>query len=235
MIKTATNRCPDTGITTISLAGELSQSGAETARSVIATAVTECPTAVLVDLSRVSDDDASVLKVFPAITYEAQSTWGVPVLLCEAGPRLSSDFDAVRGGVALYEHRANAVRAVRAYVPRWVTGWFPPVVESAAGARALTADACARWGLMHLRDTAQLVASELAANAVVHARTEFETITAYTGRYLRIAVRDGSPDTVVAAGDGRGLRFVEAVGTRWGVTGVPDGKIVWTLLRAHRW
>jgi hypothetical protein len=91
-----------------------------------------------------------------------------------------------------------------------------------------------------------LVASELAANAIRHAATAFELTAGYTGRYLRIAVRDGSPamprtaDLPPPAGDvpppvsGRGLRLVGATSRYWGTTRIPGGKIVWALLKTNR-
>lgn len=91
---------------------------------------------------------------------------------------------------------------------------------------------------------ALLVASELAANAIVHAATHFVVMANYSGRYLRVAVRDRSKtipaitsqpppgDSIAPAGSGRGLWIVAAASTRCGVTRIPDGKIVWALMRA---
>jgi hypothetical protein len=134
--------------------------------------------------------------------------------------------------------------AVRAHVPRWIRRRLTPDPPSAALARSLVGDACVSWGVPHLRDPARLVASELANNAIVHAGTEFQVITAYTGQYLRITVKDGSrvvpqvtggpPATgvIMAPGSGRGLRMITAASTHWGVTMTPGGKIVWTLMRS---
>jgi hypothetical protein len=40
--------------------------------------------------------------------------------------------------------------------------------------------------------------------------------------------------TIMPPGSGRGLRAVEAVSSHWGVTRVPGGKIVWSLVDAQR-
>jgi hypothetical protein len=85
-------------------------------------------------------------------------------------------------------------------------------------------------------DDVQLVVSELATNAVIHAGTPFSVSVSSDGSVMRIAVsdwsairpvlRDGSP----AALSGRGLRLVAAVSSAWGVDPSPDGKTVWAEL-----
>lgn len=247
MLQTTTERDFDTGVTTVRLTGDLTLPGLSAIRTAIGKAAGECPTAVIVDLSKFHHTVAAQLSVFATATYEAQSTWGVPVLLCEADQRVTRDLTNFRNFVARYEHRSQAELAVRAYVPRWVKKHFPPVEASAAATRTMVGEACLTWGLMHLRDNARLVASELAANAITHAGTEFDVIAGYTGRFLRIAVRDGStalprfPEgtppkgTAKTPGSGRGLRMVAATGTHWGVTRANGSKTVWVIMQAHHW
>ncbi len=85
-------------------------------------------------------------------------------------------------------------------------------------------------------DDAQLVISELATNAVIHAGTPFAVGVRYDGSCVRISVhdwsstqpimRDGNP----SAPSGRGLRLVAMVSRAWGVEYGPDGKTVWAEL-----
>lgn len=85
-------------------------------------------------------------------------------------------------------------------------------------------------------DAAQLVVSELATNAVIHAGTPFSVTVALNGSAIRISVRDwdGSPpivrDAEPAARSGRGLRLVDAAADDWGVERDRDGKTVWADL-----
>ena len=82
----------------------------------------------------------------------------------------------------------------------------------------------------------QLVVSELATNAVIHAGTPFSVTVSSDGSVMRISVsdwsalrpimRDGSPGAI----SGRGLRLVAAVAGEWGVDPDPDGKTVWAEL-----
>ena len=82
-----------------------------------------------------------------------------------------------------------------------------------------------------------LLAGELVANAVVHARTEMELRVELRGDRLHIAVHDGSPRLLhlvpagAVDGGGHGLRLVEEVAKAWGVHQHPDGgKVVWCTL-----
>jgi anti-sigma regulatory factor (Ser/Thr protein kinase) len=69
---------------------------------------------------------------------------------------------------------------------------------------------------------AVLLVSELAANAVVHAGSEFDIEIERTEQELRVAVTDrgaGSPTVrtpTTSEYHGRGLRIVEALSTAWG-------------------
>lgn len=234
-MKTTAERSLETGVTTVRLAGDLTRTTVTTVRSAIAKAAAECPTAVVVELSAVRTTGSTALSVFPTATYRAQLAWGVPVLFCSAPPELHDQLRAFRSFIALYDDHWRAVTAVRAYVPRWMRQHLPPDPGSAAAARALVGEACLAWRLPHLRDHARLVASELAANAIRHAATEFDVTATYTGRYLRVAVQDGCPGKprmvpLPDADSGRGLRVVEAVCTHWSTTRVPGGKIVWAVL-----
>ena len=83
--------------------------------------------------------------------------------------------------------------------------------------------------------SASLVVSELATNAVLHARTVFTVRLRVRGLVLRIEVQDGSRTAPVMrnfsnqATSGRGLRLVEGLSRSWGVepAGGGPGTVVW--------
>jgi hypothetical protein len=83
-------------------------------------------------------------------------------------------------------------------------------------------------------DTAALVLSELASNAVRHAHSPFAIDVAMRARSMRLAVRDTNPPS---AAEGlivlptHGLAVIDELATRWGVERVPDGKVVWAELQ----
>jgi len=241
-MRTTTERSLETGITTVRLVGELTLTTVTTVRSAIGKAAAECPTAVIVDLSDFRRAGRVPLSVLATATYQAQLTWGVPVLLCAAEPGIEPELRAFRSYIALYDDHWRAVTAVRAYVPRWMRQHLNPEPCSAAAARSLVGEACLVWNLPHVRDAARLVASELTANAVVHAATPFDVTVVYTGHYLRVAVQDGcttkprlkrEPVPEVSPtrySTGHGLHVVEAISANWGCSRVPGGKIVWALI-----
>lgn len=86
-------------------------------------------------------------------------------------------------------------------------------------------------------ETAQLLVSELATNAVMHAHTEFEVrVQALEGR-IRVQVSDARPrrrpvsrQPFTYAGTGRGLPIVEQLASRYGVQNGEGRKTVWCEL-----
>lgn len=101
-----------------------------------------------------------------------------------------------------------------------------------------------------LADDAAIVVTELAANAVLHARSAFTLTVSLSAARVRIAVRDNTPlpvtgDTV--AGDsatsdgapftalaGHGLSVVAQIASSWSVEPLRDGKVVWAELLSAR-
>lgn len=85
-------------------------------------------------------------------------------------------------------------------------------------------------------DDAQLVVSELATNAVVHAGTPFSVSVRCDGAAIRVSVHDRSLTQPIlreagpSARSGRGLRLVASVARDWGVETACDGKTVWAEL-----
>jgi anti-sigma regulatory factor (Ser/Thr protein kinase) len=87
-------------------------------------------------------------------------------------------------------------------------------------------------------DEAELLVSELAANAVLHGGPPIIVrVECDGGEGLRVSVTDGNPeppnprDAGPEAGSGRGLRLVDVISSRWGVDPRPgEGKVVWFRL-----
>jgi anti-sigma regulatory factor (Ser/Thr protein kinase) len=108
---------------------------------------------------------------------------------------------------------------------------LPPVPASAGAARRFVADVL---GESHpLIDTALLLVSELASNAILHAGSALVVCLRVTDRHLRIEVSDGDPRRPMLkqydddAVTGRGLHIVDAMADRWGVAEIEGGKAVW--------
>lgn len=106
-----------------------------------------------------------------------------------------------------------------------------------AAARAFTTSTLARWELDGLGDDAVLITSELASNAVLHARTPMRLTLRSDGiGYLRIELYDENPrlpivaPPLTGATSGRGLALLAALASAWGTQSDGDGKTVWAEL-----
>jgi anti-sigma regulatory factor (Ser/Thr protein kinase) len=108
-----------------------------------------------------------------------------------------------------------------------------------ATARSAVRRVLEEWGLTAATIDAELVASELVANALMHApghgQYRFEISRLDHG--VRLALTDGSPIAPIirqlddGAPGGRGLRIIDAVASAWGHDERPHGgKTVWVDL-----
>jgi anti-sigma regulatory factor (Ser/Thr protein kinase) len=109
-------------------------------------------------------------------------------------------------------------------------------LDAPKAARRFVVGTLARWDQYQLADQAALVVSELATNAVIHARSDFIVSMSSLRQAVRISVRDTSVapptqrDSAPMALSGRGLGLVAALASRWGVDLLADGKVVWAEL-----
>jgi two-component sensor histidine kinase len=125
---------------------------------------------------------------------------------------------------------------------RSVDAVHEPLTGTPARIRRSLRATFAQWQLpVEAAENALLVIEELVANVVDHARTPFRLTVSQepddrAGSALRIAVRDGSPDSPslrpfsARADRGRGLQMIDALTSRWGCDGTPAGKTVWAVL-----
>ena len=110
------------------------------------------------------------------------------------------------------------------------SGRYQPAALSVSAARHLADELPVRC-----REAARLVLSELASNAVRHARTPFE-VTVRVSDVVWIGVRDASrrqPRVLFATAQdvsGRGLLVVSRLATRWGIDWRDGNKVVWAEL-----
>jgi anti-sigma regulatory factor (Ser/Thr protein kinase) len=82
-------------------------------------------------------------------------------------------------------------------------------------------------------DAIVLLVSELATNAVIHARTSFEVTVVHLGNRVRVGVADASTarpvlgDASDGATSGRGLLIVDALSDKWGTDLRGEGTETW--------
>jgi anti-anti-sigma regulatory factor/anti-sigma regulatory factor (Ser/Thr protein kinase) len=238
------SRDSGTGATVASLVGQLTLATVPDLQATLRKLAAECPTALILDLQSMSSARASLLAMFAVTARGAVEDHGVPVLVCGCADEVADSLWAHRSLLTVHASREAAAAVVRAAELQWRHHRLEPAVTAASEARRLVHEACVAWGVAHLDDAARLVASELVNNAVIHAGTTLDITVASNGRFLRIAVQDGSSvqprlvlDSLLApalAKHGWGLRLVQRFSTRWGSTLIDSGKIVWAHLAVDR-
>lgn len=192
---------------------------------------------VLVDVSGLAVTWHPAIDAFPT-ALAAMTGWPAARLvlfgpgpataeLLAARPRLAASVH-----VAADEAEAVALLDVR---PRRLSrrAELPCAEQAPKWARLLVEAVYEDWAVSDVASHAALmVVSELATNAVQHARTSSLLTLTLDERGLRIAVRDYLPGDGPSPGDGigMGMALVAAVSRNWGVTPHDDGKTVWAVL-----
>lgn len=192
------------------------------------------PMAVLVDLTEGVDDRGTELEAaLTELEWHAQAWSGVAIVAC--GPHQAIR-DSARGALLAAPTLEAALASLRGRAaPEQIRVELPPDPRSAADARQVAQHATLLWDAQS--DDVAILVSELVTNAVVHAHGWIELSVSRYDRELRIAVRDGSPNSPEAramADDGlggRGLGLVQALSHAWGTLPTRDGgKVVWCTL-----
>jgi len=115
---------------------------------------------------------------------------------------------------------------------------FDPGPRTPAAARRMIADALHRSGHRDqvLRDHAQLIISELATNAVIHACSPITISIDCQPDAIRLAVTDAGSQQIRgthstrASGLGMGLPLVSTPASDWGINQTANGRTVWAEL-----
>ena len=116
--------------------------------------------------------------------------------------------------------------------PIWCTT-LPPVPGSVPAARHFTSEAVQSLGAAGAAAEAELLVSELAANAVLHAGTPLRVSVLRHDERVRVEVRDDDPTLPhrlvpdLLATNGRGVMLVDTLSSDWGVNGNQRGKTIW--------
>lgn len=136
-------------------------------------------------------------------------------------------------------------------MPRAVSPLFGPELTAVRAARRWAEETIGSWGLQAHADTVVLVVSELATNAMVHARSAAQVTLDYdaAAASLDVAVEDAAPVDRPPAADGldvghryvaerdpqrmdggRGLLIVSSLAREWGLRETARGKELWLSL-----
>jgi hypothetical protein len=111
---------------------------------------------------------------------------------------------------------------------------LPPAPAACRAARRLVRSACTSEAGADAIDMAELLVSELAGNAVRHARSTFTAEVSFPNGAVRLAVTDAKPLPHDWKGfpvdRGHGLGLVAAVSENWAIEPLAGGKLVWAEL-----
>jgi anti-anti-sigma regulatory factor/anti-sigma regulatory factor (Ser/Thr protein kinase) len=234
------------GCIVVALTGHVNLFSAPHIQRVLLKDLSERPYAIICDLRGVESFDPVCATVFSTVANHPSSDWPtVSFLLCGARPPVAEVLNrlAVPHFLPLYDTLEEALDHV-AGVPPFLRDELPlaATATAPAAARLYVRDLLRYWRLAlpgaEVIELAELLADELVANAVIHARTPLRLRLELRGDLLHIGVHDASPRLLRLvppdpdADFGRGLQLVERLATAWGVHRRPEGgKIVWCTLR----
>jgi hypothetical protein len=230
----------DADVSVFAVSGELSLRSAGLLAGVLSRALVD-PGRVLVDVSGLRLTWPSVIQLFPSVLGGVGGWPGARLVVFGADAELTRTLTLLRV-------TATVPLAPEETTARLLLNQRPPVLarhlhlaraaSSAGRARLFVDAACTDWQLPVLRDDAVVVASELVANAVVHAGTGCRLVLRYGARGLTIAVSDHNPARLPAprpldqSKGVHGLFVVAALSLQWGVDPGRDEKCVWAFLPA---
>ena len=198
---------------------------------------------LVIDLASLRASWVAALQVFPTALATAGGWPSARMALFRADEQLAAALHRVRvpDVVPLAQSRTAAC-ALLATRPSRVMRYheLPKHLGSPERARALVRGACADWHVPAVAGPAELVASELVRNAVVHTGTPCRLSIALDSRGLHVTITDRGPERPAALGrrdaaapcDGRrgSPHAVSTLSKAWGVTPRRGGKSVWALL-----
>jgi anti-sigma regulatory factor (Ser/Thr protein kinase)/anti-anti-sigma regulatory factor len=232
-------------VSTARVTGRLDLDGVDRLRGFLLNCLAEQPVVIVLDLSGLAVADDRALAVLPAMGRRAADWPGAELLLCASDPQLLAALDrtGVTRQLAWYRDRQAALAvATRRPTAHRLAQRLPDSVQAARHARELLTRAGAAWRLpLELVRVAQVIATELVSNAVLHAHPPIDFSTVLREDRLHVAAWDGDPtpprrQTGVTERDdhGRGLQLVDGLSAGWGCLPTPDGKVVWATLRVPR-
>jgi anti-anti-sigma factor len=223
--------------------GVLDASSAGQLRAILLRCLAEQPVGLVLSTADVAVTDEAGLAVLANVARQSEHWPGTRIAVVSAEPSIAAAVDRMGIGryVRLCPDVASAVQAIGQWPgPPMMRQRVAPDRHAPGLARTAVQDFCLTHRVGGDGDAAQLIASELVTNAVVHAGTPIDLTLRLAPDVLHIAVRDGGDGrarltSVVdeSAESGRGLLLVDALATSWG-TFIPDvGKVVWATVRVR--
>jgi len=223
--------------------GVLDAYSAPDLRAVLLECMADQPTGVVVDTAGLTIDDDLGLTVLAGVARESERWPGTLfALVGDQDVHAAAHRLGITPFVTMFADRQTAVQVLTAAPPPPARRQRVVPDRNAPGlARLAVQEFCQELEVDGDGDSAQLVASELVTNAVVHAGTDIDLTLRLVAPLLHVAVRDGSTQPARIADivdesspSGRGLLLVDALSTAWGSVVLNSGKVVWATIRVRR-
>ncbi len=227
----------------VSLYGTLDETSVVDAVVSLRDCIADQPTALVVDASHLAVTGSGALGPLILLASDARRWPGTRLFVCSASAPTRALVERESEGELTTRADVDAAveEELRRPVPPRLSANLLPGPEMPAASRELVNRACEEWGITRVRRLAELVMSELASNAVLHARTPVVVTVRLMGSCLQMSVRDGDPRLVYHPapgahgahdGDhGRGLLILDAMADSWGSAPTGNGKVVWAQVR----
>jgi anti-sigma regulatory factor (Ser/Thr protein kinase)/anti-anti-sigma regulatory factor len=225
-------------VAVVRLIGTLDDDGVGDLRAAVRDCLPAEPEVVVLDVAGLTAAEDHV-AVFSALADQLRTWPGSTLVLADPSPAVAAAVRRRPADVAL-SPTVDAARGLAdpARIRLRFRTTLPASPVAAPVARRLLGRACRLWSVVELLEPAELVATELVANAVRYARRRVVLTVSLRDAHLQISVRDDStvpPHPHQAAPydeHGRGLSMVEALCSDWGTATIADGKVVWAKLAA---
>jgi anti-anti-sigma factor len=229
-------------VAVVRASGVLDAYSATDLRTALLECVVDQPDGVVVDMTDLAVTDDVALTVVGSVARQSEVWPGTRFALAGASAKVEESVNrlGLERYVTLCPDAKSALSTLsQSPVAASRRDYINPDRNAPGVARAAVDEFCTEHGVVG-GDAAQLIASELVTNAVVHAGTPIELTLRLVSPLLHIAVRDGGdgyvkiPDIVDESSiSGRGLLLVDAMATAWGSVIPQRGKVVWATVRVR--
>jgi anti-anti-sigma factor len=229
-------------VAVVRASGVLDAYSAADLRTALLECVVDQPEGVVLDADGLAVTDDVALTVLASVARQSERWPGARFALAGANQHVVASVHrlGLERYVIICPDWSTAVAALaQRPAPASRRDYITPDRHAPGAARAAVDEFCTEHRVVG-GDAAQLVASELVTNAVVHAGTPIELTLRLVSPLLHIAVRDGGdgqvkiPDIVDESSiSGRGLLLVDAMATAWGSVIPERGKVVWATVRVR--
>lgn len=226
-------------VAVIHLCGRLDPDGVTDLQACVRDCLAAEPDAIVLDVADLSVAADECVTVFAILSCQTMTWPGSTLVFACASPALVAALRREGTDIASYPSVDAARDRVGTDGPRYrLREALPASPVAAPVARQLLGRACRSWSVQELLEPAELVTTELVANAVQHAGSRVMLTVSLRQGDLQISVGDDSralPHQRVSMPSdehGRGLLMVDALSKDWGMTCVGDGKVVWAKVAA---